>query len=97
VVNAAARLRQAQDAQQRVAMGGNAFAAAKVGPIPGPDLDAALVRIADEVHAAREDLVAIRRQCALEPESAGYEPPRYLPPVRTGDVLGLRGRGGRGD
>jgi hypothetical protein len=63
VVDAAARLRRAEDAGRRVAMGGTAYEAAKVGPIPGPDLDAAMTLAADEIVAARENLVSVRRHC----------------------------------
>jgi hypothetical protein len=34
-----------------------------VGPIPGPDLDAAMTLAADEIVAARENLVSVRRHC----------------------------------
>jgi hypothetical protein len=66
VTDAAARLRRAEDESRRIAMGGNGFAGAKVGPVPGMELDAALQRAAAEVTDARRALLAVRRHCMTE-------------------------------
>jgi hypothetical protein len=66
VTDAANRLRAAEAQSRRIAMGGNAFDAAKVGPIPGADLDAAMQRAAAEITQARRDLVAVRQHCMAE-------------------------------
>ena len=66
VSDAAARLRRAEAEGRRVAMGGTAYDAAKIGPIPGPELNAALARAADEITAARQHLVAVRRHCSAD-------------------------------